>query len=126
MISLIPKEIVDREHLGIFSQSQIEQIFLEKLAESEQLNIALDQKIKENEQTQKLLRKNEVMLSSVISSALDAIVITNQEGIILHWNKAATDIFGYTEAEVQGKTFMETIIPLTSLKDRDQNSHRFL
>jgi hypothetical protein len=49
MVTLVPKEIVDREHLGIFSQAQIEQIFLEKLAESEQLNIALDQKIKENE-----------------------------------------------------------------------------
>lgn len=111
MLTLIPKEIVDREHLGIFSQAQIEQIFLEKLAESEQLNIALDQKIKENEATQKLLRKNELMLGSVISSALDAIVITNEDGHIMHWNKAATEIFGYTEEEVKGRTLMETIIP---------------
>src|SRR6201996_1230781 len=86
MVTLVPKEIVDREHLGIFTQAQIEQIFLEKLAESEQLNIALDQKIKENERTQKLLRKNEIMLSGVISSALDAIVITGQYGHIVHWN----------------------------------------
>ena len=114
MLTLIPKEIVDREHLGIFSQAQIEQIFLEKLAESEQLNIALDQKIKENEATQKLLRKNELMLGSVISSALDAIVITNQDGHIIHWNKAATEIFGYTEEEVKGRTLMETIIPPSS------------
>jgi len=113
MISLIPKEIVDREHLGIFTQSQIEQIFLEKLAESEQLNIALDQKIKENEQTQKLLRQNEIMLSGVISSALDAIVITSSYGNILHWNKAATEIFGYTETEVRGRTMMDTIIPFS-------------
>jgi PAS domain S-box-containing protein len=126
MLTLIPKEIVDREHLGIFTQAQIEQIFLEKLAESEQLNIALDQKIKENEQTQKLLRKNEVMLSSVISSALDAIVITNQDGHILQWNKAAADIFGYPEAEVVGKTFMETIIPGKYLREHADEFHRFL
>src|SRR6201991_4207504 len=113
MISLIPKEIVDREHLGIFSQSQIEQIFLDKLAESEQLNIALDAKIRENERTQRLLRKNEVMLSGVISSALDAIVIIGEVGHIIHWNKAATEIFGYTEAEVRGRTLMETIIPFS-------------
>jgi len=104
MLTLIPKEIVDREHLGIFTQAQIEQIFLEKLAESEQLNMALDQKIKENEQTQKLLRKNEVMLSGVISSALDAIVIMSEFGHIIHWNKAAAEIFGYTEEEVKGRT----------------------
>jgi PAS domain S-box-containing protein len=113
MVTLVPKEIVDREHLGIFTQAQIEQIFLEKLAESEQLNIALDQKIKENERTQKLLRKNEIMLSGVISSALDAIVITGQFGHIIHWNQAATEIFGYTEKEVKGRTLMETIIPLS-------------
>ena len=113
MLTLIPKEIVDREHLGIFTQAQIEQVFLEKLAESEQLNIALDQKIKENERTQKLLRKNEVMLSGVISSALDAIVLIGEAGHIIHWNKAATEIFGYTENEVKGRTLMETIIPLS-------------
>jgi PAS domain S-box-containing protein len=113
MVTLVPKEIVDREHLGIFTQAQIEQIFLEKLAESEQLNIALDQKIKENERTQKLLRKNEIMLSGVISSALDAIVITGQFGHIIHWNQAAAEIFGYTEKEVKGRTLMETIIPLS-------------
>jgi PAS domain S-box-containing protein len=113
MVTLVPKEIVDREHLGIFTQAQIEQIFLEKLAESEQLNIALDQKIKENERTQKLLRKNEIMLSGVISSALDAIVITGQYGHIVHWNQAAMEIFGYTEKEVKGRTLMETIIPLS-------------
>jgi PAS domain S-box-containing protein len=113
MVTLVPKEIVDREHLGIFTQAQIEQIFLEKLAESEQLNIALDQKIKENERTQRLLRKNEVMLSGVIASALDAIVITGQNGHIIHWNAAATEIFGYTEKEVKGRTLMEAIIPLS-------------
>jgi len=113
MITLVPKEIVDREHLGIFTQSQIEQIFLEKLAESEQLNIALDQKIKENERTQRLLRKNEIMLSGVISSALDAIVITGAYGHIIHWNQAAAEIFGYTENEVKGRTLLETILPLS-------------
>lgn len=113
MLTLIPKEIVDREHLGIFTQAQIEQVFLEKLAEAEQLNIALDQKIRENEQTQKLLRKNEIMLSGVIASSLDAIVLIGEAGHIIHWNQAATEIFGYTENEVKGRTLMETIIPMS-------------
>jgi PAS domain S-box-containing protein len=121
MITLVPKEIVDREHLGIFTQAQIEQIFLEKLAESEQLNNALDQKIKENERTQRLLRKNEIMLSGVISSALDAIVITGAYGHILHWNQAALEIFGYTEAEVKGRTLMEAIFP-ASFQEQDVTS----
>ncbi|HZE84224.1 MAG TPA: ATP-binding protein [Puia sp.] len=126
LLTLIPKDIVGREHLGIFSQAQIEQVFLEKLAESEQLNIELDQKIKENEETQRLLRKNEIMLSSVISSAMDAIVIINREGGIIRWNKAATDIFGHTEEEVKGKILMEIIIPTSHRQSYMEGFHRFL
>jgi len=121
MLTLIPKEIVDREHLGIFTQAQIEQVFLEKLAESEQLNIALDQKIKENERTQKLLRKNEIMLSGVISSALDAIVLVDETGHIIHWNKAAEEIFGYTEEEMKGQLLAGTIRDFTGWTNESVN-----
>jgi len=121
MLTLIPREIVDREHLGIFTQAQIEQVFLEKLAESEQLNIALDQKIKENEQTQKLLRKNEIMLSGVISSALDAIVLVDETGHIIHWNKAAAEIFGYTEEEMKGRLLAATIRDFTGWTNESVN-----
>jgi len=110
-IILIPKEVVRREHLGIFSQSQIEQIFLEKLAETEQLNRALDQKIKEQETTQKLLADNEAMLASVISSALDAIVMTDANGTVIRWNAAATEIFGYSIEEIRGRSVTSTLIP---------------
>jgi PAS domain S-box-containing protein len=126
LITLIPKEIVRREHLGIFSQSQIEQVFLEKLAESEQLNIDLHEKVKENEVTQRLLQKNEIMLSSVISSALDAIVILNQDGRIFRWNKAAVEIFGYSEEEVIGKTLGETIFPPSFKHNQNGGFERFL
>jgi PAS domain S-box-containing protein len=126
LLTMIPKHIVGRKHLGIFSQSQIEQVFLEKLAESEQLNRALDQKVKENEHTQKLLKKNEIMLSSVIASALDAIVIINQEGNILRWNKAATRIFGYTEEEVKGLAMADTIIPPAFMRSHGAGFRRFL
>jgi PAS domain S-box-containing protein len=126
LLTMIPKHIVGRKHLGIFTQSQIEQVFLEKLAESEQLNMALDQKVKENEQNQKLLKKNEIMLSSVIASALDAIVIINQEGNILRWNKAATRIFGYAEEEVRGLAMADTIIPAAFMQSHGAGFRRFL
>jgi PAS domain S-box-containing protein len=111
LITLIPKEVVRREHLGIFSQSQIEQIFLEKLAETERLNKALDQKIREQETTQKLLADNQAMLGSVISSALDAIVMTDADGIVREWNAAATEIFGYEPGEIKGRSVTSTLIP---------------
>ncbi|RYG29623.1 MAG: hypothetical protein EOO01_37945, partial [Chitinophagaceae bacterium] len=51
LIAFIPGQIVKRDHLGLFTQAQIEQVFLEKLAETESLNKALHEKIAELEVT---------------------------------------------------------------------------
>jgi PAS domain S-box-containing protein len=66
------------------------------------------------------------MLSSVISSALDAIVIINHEGAIIQWNQSATDIFGYVEDEVRGAMFTETIIPVSYRQEYTAGLERFL
>jgi PAS domain S-box-containing protein len=126
IITLIPKEIVKREHLGLFTQAQIEQVFLEKLAETERLNDALNQKIKELEVTQQLLSKNEAMLGSVISSALDAIIIFNREGQLIQWNEAASDIFGYTPDEVRGINLIPVILSGEYLQLKDFSIQQLL
>jgi signal transduction histidine kinase/ActR/RegA family two-component response regulator len=81
LITLIPKEIVSREHLGIFNQAQIEQAFLEKLAESERLNVALHQKIQELEITRRkaeeaVMAKSQFLsvMSHEIRTPLNAVI----------------------------------------------------
>jgi len=56
------------------------------------------------------LRESEAKFQSVMESAIDAIISGDSEGKILSWNKAATAMFGFTEAEVIGKP-IEIIIP---------------
>lgn len=56
------------------------------------------------------LRESEAKFQSVMESAIDAIISGDAEGNILSWNKAATAMFGFTEAEVLGKP-IEIIIP---------------
>ena len=56
------------------------------------------------------LRESEAKFQSVMESAIDAIISGNTEGKILSWNRAATAMFGFTEAEVLGKP-IEIIIP---------------
>jgi PAS domain S-box-containing protein len=56
------------------------------------------------------LRESEAKFQSVMESAIDAIISGDSEGKILSWNKAATAMFGFTEAEVLGKP-IEIIIP---------------
>lgn len=56
------------------------------------------------------LRESEAKFQSVMESAIDAIISGDSEGKILSWNKAASAMFGYTEAEVLGRS-IEIIIP---------------
>src|SRR5689334_16615352 len=111
LISLLPNETLGKEDLHLLNQTQIEHIFLDKLAEVEKLNAALQVQIEETKKAEDLVRKNEATLSSIVSSTLDAIITIDKEGYIVRWNPAATETFGYTEAEVTGKKLYEIIIP---------------
>jgi PAS domain S-box-containing protein len=57
------------------------------------------------------LKENEEASRQLIQSAPEGIIVINEKSNILLWNPRATDIFGWTEEEIKGKTLMETIIP---------------
>jgi PAS domain S-box-containing protein len=63
-------------------------------------------------------KQAEQKFRSVTESAIDAIISADHIGEIVSWNKAATNILGYTEEEVIGKR-LELIIP-----DRFHEAHR--
>lgn len=126
LVSLLPNETLGREHLHLLNQSQIEQIFLEKLSEVEKLNHALQKQIEETRKAEDLVRKNEATLSSIVSSTLDAIITINKQGEILRWNPAATETFGYEENEVLGKKLYEIVIPERFKKPVHQEFGKFL
>ena len=48
------------------------------------------------------MQNSEVRFRSVVQTASDAIVLTDQEGKITLWNKGAEKIFGYREEEILG------------------------
>ena len=49
------------------------------------------------------LRESEARFRSVFESATDAIVLADPGGRIISWNRAAREIFGYTDDEVLGR-----------------------
>lgn len=58
-------------------------------------------------------------MSSVLSSSLDAIVVIDQDGVIIEYNGAASQVFGYSVDEAMGQKMDELIIP-----PRYYNAHR--
>lgn len=55
-------------------------------------------------------------LSAIVESSDDAIISKDLNGIITSWNTGATDIFGYSEAEVLGKS-ITILIPKDRLNE---------
>jgi PAS domain S-box-containing protein len=55
-------------------------------------------------------KQAEQKFRSVTESAIDAIISADHHGVVISWNKAATNILGYTEEEAIGQR-LELIIP---------------
>jgi PAS domain S-box-containing protein len=62
------------------------------------------------------IETNEKKLRTITSSIQDAIVMLDSKGNILFWNPAAERIFGYSSDELQGRKFIEGIIPTNDHK----------
>jgi PAS domain S-box-containing protein len=111
IITILPKPIITEQQLNLLTQNQVESLFLEKLELTKKLNEALEQEIKEKSDAQNKLKGQELMLRSLISSALDAIITINDQGKLIAWNPSAETIFGYKAEEVYGKQLADLIIP---------------
>ncbi|MDY6989431.1 MAG: PAS domain S-box protein [Thermodesulfobacteriota bacterium] len=62
-------------------------------------------------QDQEAMRESAERLTSISSSARDAIVMMDGEGNICHWNEAAKKMFGYSDQEALGKELHLLLAP---------------
>jgi len=60
---------------------------------------------------EKALRESEEMFRTMSASAQDAIILIGDDGRVSFWNAAAEAIFGYAQAEVQGRDLCACIVP---------------
>ena len=74
------------------------------------LLLSIFKDISERKRAEEALRDSEVRYRSLIQSANDAIITTDEKGTILSSNLGAEKIFGYTEGEITGKE-LGLIIP---------------
>lgn len=57
------------------------------------------------------LSEREEIFQSITSAALSAIIMVNNDGDVLFWNKAAESIFGWTREEITGKDLNTLLNP---------------
>ncbi|MBW8192475.1 PAS domain S-box protein [Neiella marina] len=66
-----------------------------------------------------LLDTHRGILKATISSALDAVIVIDHNGLVVEFNKSAEQMFGYSRDEMLGHELAEYIIP-----DKFRNAHR--
>lgn len=69
--------------------------------------------------------ENQLRLATTLRASLDAVVVTNEEGLIRDFNGSAEEIFGYSRDEALGKNFTEVIIPEHLRAQQQENLANF-
>ena len=72
------------------------------------------------------LKESEQRVRLIINTALDAVVMTDADGIITEWNKHAELMFGWTHDEAIGAQMREMIIPPAYRAMHEAGMQRFL
>ncbi len=66
------------------------------------------------------------LLHSVIDAALDAVIVMDAGGLVVHWNKQAEVIFGWTRAEALGQPLAALVMPPRDRAAHTEGLRRFL
>ncbi|MDR6342673.1 PAS domain S-box-containing protein [Filimonas zeae] len=111
LANILPQSIVLSSLLSDLTQAQTQKVIREKMEETQRLNKVLEHQLKQLQQTREEIKRQESMLSGIVSSSLDAMITINENGQIMNWNRAAEDILGYSFEEAKGKYISDLIVP---------------
>ena len=67
--------------------------------------------ITKSKQLEDDLRSSEERFRAISTSAMDAIILSDEEDRVIYWNPAAEKTFGFTEREAVGRKLAELVIP---------------
>lgn len=82
--------------------------------------------ITERKASEQKLKESEGQLQTIFNEAPDALIVINDEGIIIRWNPQAEKTFGWSLAEVMGKPMRDLIIPKQHRENHTKGFQHFL
>jgi diguanylate cyclase (GGDEF)-like protein/PAS domain S-box-containing protein len=100
-------------------QSKTKQVLIQELASLRQRISELERSESERKQVEEELRGSEERYRTLIETTRDLIYTTNRKGLLTYVNTTMERSLGYTHRELEGKSFMEIVVPecIDSVKD---------
>ncbi len=103
-LSIIPIEVLEKDTIGLPDKKRILKILKKQTQELEKKNDKLSEEIYQRKKIESALKESEQLKSMVIETAMDAIILLDEEGIILNWNHRAETILGWEKNEAVGQS----------------------
>ena len=106
----LEKRVTERTIDLSIANRALEEEIAERQAAQEQLQeqaLILEEKIEEQQKTQKALRKSERKFRAIFNQTFELMGLLTPEGILLEANLTALNFFGVDESEVIGKPFWD-------------------
>jgi PAS domain S-box-containing protein len=72
------------------------------------------------------LQEREAEVRRLVDSALDAVLIIDEQGCITEWNSRAESMFGWRREEAVGQRLSEMVIPMRYRSDHERGLRHFL
>jgi PAS domain S-box-containing protein len=79
-----------------------------------------------NRNDEEAFRQTETQLMAVFSNTLTAAIAVDESSFIVGWNAHAEDTFGWSEAEVVGRTLSSTLIPPQYCEAHERGFKKYL
>ena len=104
------------------SQEELERRVEERTADLLAANVRLKKEVAQREQAEEALRQSETKYRHLIETANSSIFEIDTEGRVLFVNKFAQGFFGFSEAEILGKSVVGTVLPDVDSEGRDMRA----
>lgn len=104
-------ELADAYNSLRVAQDSLEVLVRERTNELVELNMRLREEVSQRKQVERSLRGSEQTLRAIADTALDSILMMDQEGAVCFVNQAAERTFGWPASEMLGKSLHGLVAP---------------
>lgn len=98
----------------------------ELIEELQQQAAHLEEQTAELELLNDEIAASEARVRGIVDSALDAVVVTDAQSVILEWSRSAESVFGWSQEEALGRCLNETIIPVQHREGHQRGVEHYL